>query len=102
MSLFGCALVLFCLVAQQSASVPPGGFRECRGKLRFVGKEVPNGEDDRTTLGVSLCECADWCKSLGKGYVHVMYVPDEQQCHCQRGVAKRGEERSDTFYYVLE
>ena len=71
------------------------------GTFPFQYSSVAN-EDDRKTLDLSLCECADWCKSLGKGYVHVMYVPDEKQCHCQRGVAKRGEERSDTLYYVLE
>ena len=82
----------------------PGGMHPtaCGVKLRFVGFEVPNGEDDRTNLGKSLCECARWCKSLGKGYVHVLYVPDEKQCHCQRGVARRGEKRTDSHYYVLE
>merc|ERR1712212_528550 len=107
MSLIRCALVLLCLVAQHTATplnlLGPGGMHPeaCGVRMRFVGFEVPNGDADQTRMDLSLCECARWCKSLGKGYVHVMYVADEKQCHCQRGVARRGEERSDTTYYVL-
>ena len=81
---------------------PPSIRPECDVKLRFVGQEVPNGEDGQTKLVSSLCECARWCKSIGEDYVHVLYIADEKQCYCERGIARRGEKRSDSLYYLLE
>merc|ERR1711970_73516 len=79
MKLFAFALVLFCLVSQHLAeggkrgTMPPDPASiTCGGKVHFVGNEIPNGEDSQTTMGKkTVCECADWCKSLGNGYVHV-------------------------------
>merc|ERR1712179_828629 len=66
-------------------------------RLKFVGFEVPNADNAVSISKVSFIRCALFCKK--RRDQHVMYIPDEGQCYCSNGVARRGEKRSDTLYY---
>merc|ERR1711931_201920 len=108
MSVRWCVLVLFCLLAQHAVTplVAPW-YRQaaqCKGvKLHFVGFEVPNARHVYSSpRKMTFCNCAHLCQSKGSAWVHVMYIPDEKQCYCWAGTAKRGEKRSDTWYYKIE
>ena len=108
MSVQGSVMVVFCLLAQLAVSlrVAPWYHKaaKCKGvKLHFVGFEVPNADRQFSNYkSMSFCGCAHLCQSKGKEWVHVMYIPDEKQCYCWAGVARRGEKRSDTWYYKIE
>ena len=70
--------------------------------LRFVGFEVPNAGETVHKKEVDFIRCATFCYEKGEEWEHVMYIPDEMQCYCGKGEARRGEPRSDTLYYRFD